>query len=76
MEKTGFQVETITIIPLLNSAYDLNSFSNKMIDLIVPFVVETGKVTQKEADKWGDDLRSQKDYFFSLNRYLFLGTKI
>ena len=76
MEKAGFQVETVTIIPLLNSAYDPNTYSNKMIDLIVPFVVGTGEVKQEEADAWANDLRSQKSYFFSLNRYLFLGTKI
>lgn len=76
MEKAGFQIEAITIIPLLNSAYDPNTYSNRMIDLIVPFVVETGKVKQEEADAWANDLRRQKAYFFSLNRYLFLGTKI
>ena len=39
-------------------------------------MVETGKLTQEETEKWANELRSQKEYFFSLNRYLFIATKI
>lgn len=76
MEKVGFNVKSIQIIPILNSEYDPNTYSNRMIDLMVPFILEQGEVNQEEVDDWATELRNQESYFFSLNRYLFLGEKI
>jgi hypothetical protein len=49
-----------------------------MIDLIVPFVIESGNVSKEEALSWANDLRDcrENSYFFSLNRYFFIGRKI
>jgi len=76
MEKVGFNVKSIQIIPILNSEYAPNTYSNRMIDLMVPFILEQGEVNQDEIDDWVTELRNQESYFFSLNRYLFLGEKI
>ena len=78
MENAGFKVDCRKIIPIYNPIYDTNTYSNRIIDLIVPFVLEHSDIEQEEVNAWADELRNQnnqKDYFFSLNRYLFLGIK-
>ena len=66
------------MIPLFNPSYDPNIFSNRIIDLIVPFVAGRDGITRDEAEGWAKDLRQtgeQGNYFFSLNRYLFIAQK-
>ena len=50
MNDSGFQVKMVKVIPLLNPIFDSNTYSNKLIDLIVPFVVNNGGVTQEYAE--------------------------
>jgi len=74
----GFSVEAQHILPLFNAHYDVNTYSNRVIDLIVPFVVGRGKITRDEAEAWARELRQsgeRGEYFFSLNRYLFLAQR-
>jgi arsenite methyltransferase len=78
IKQAGFQIETQRIIPMFNPVFDPDTFSNRLIDLIVPFVSGRGGVTSAEAMAWAQELRQlgeQKDYFFSLNRHLFIGRK-
>ncbi len=66
------------VVPLFNPGYDPNTFSNRIIDIIVPFVSGRSGITRDEAEEWAKDLRQagkQGDYFFSLNRYLFIAQK-
>jgi len=56
---------------LINTEFDPDTYSNRIIDLIIPFVAGRGDITQAEAEEWGRDLREQGkrgEYFFSLNR--------
>jgi ubiquinone/menaquinone biosynthesis C-methylase UbiE len=79
LTSAGFQVEAQKIMPLYNSEYDQNSYSNRIIDLIVPFVTGHDGITQDEAETWARKLRecgSNREYFFSLNRYFFLANKL
>jgi ubiquinone/menaquinone biosynthesis C-methylase UbiE len=79
MKCQGFQVEIQKIIPIFNPIYKPDTYSNRMIDLIVPFVVEHGNFTKEEVESWAIELRKcgqNGNYFFSLNRYLFLARKI
>jgi hypothetical protein len=49
-----------------------------MIDLIVPFVIGHAGIPIEKANAWAHDVREsgkRGDYFFSLNRYLFVATK-
>jgi ubiquinone/menaquinone biosynthesis C-methylase UbiE len=74
----GFRVESQQVIPLFNADYDPNTYSNRVIDLIVPFVAERGGIDVDEAKAWAQEVREfgeRGEYFFSLNRYLFLATK-
>lgn len=79
LKTAGFQVEAQKIIPLYNAEYDQNTYSNRIIDLIVPFVVGREGITQDDAERWARELRGygqNGEYFFSLNRYFFLATKL
>ncbi len=79
LNHAGFQVEAQKIIPLYNHEYDPNTYSNRMIDLIVSFVVGRMGITHDEAETWARELRicgKNGEYFFSLNRYYFLARKL
>ena len=75
----GFEIHSQKIISIFNFEFNENTYSNRLIDLIVPFVVDTGNITKVEAEAWAKDLRERGqdgEYFFSLNRYFFLAKKI
>jgi hypothetical protein len=63
---------------MFNPEYHENTYSHGMMDLISSFVPGRNGVTKEEAEAWVDDLRKigeKGEYFFSLNRYLFLAVK-
>ena len=63
-------------IPLLNAGYDPNTFSAGLIGFITAFVPGRQGLGERDARDWAEDLRSLgDDYFFSLNRYVFLAVK-
>lgn len=79
MKRQGFQITEQKIIPIYNPIFESETYSNRLIDLITPFVVEHGEITKEEAELWAIELREcgqNGNYFFSLNRYLFLAEKI
>jgi SAM-dependent methyltransferase len=74
----GFDVELQEVVPILNASFDRNTYSNRLIDLIVSFVSGRSGISADEAQIWANELREkpgQGQYFFSLNRYLFLAVK-
>lgn len=78
LRRAGFHVECARVIPLFNSDYEPETYSNRMIDLIVPFVAGRAGVSEAEAAEWARQLREsgeKGEYFFSLNRYLFLANR-
>ena len=78
LRRAGFRVQAQQVIPFLNADFDPNTYSNRIIDLIVAFVADRGGITRQEAQAWAQELRelgNRAEYFFSLNRYLFVATK-
>lgn len=78
MRNAGFAISQQSIIPLFNPIFNEDSFSNRMIDLIGPFVTGRQTLTAEEVAAWAQDLRQigrEENYFFSLNRYVFIGVK-
>jgi arsenite methyltransferase len=76
LRDAGFTVTGISVLPMLNAGYREDTFSANVIGLVAGFVPGRGGITQPDADAWAADLRGLgDDYFFSLNRYLFLATK-
>jgi arsenite methyltransferase len=79
LASAGFNQEYQTIIPLFNPQFDEDTFSNRMIDLIGSFVRGRQGLANHEVDERAEDLRrhgKQGEYFFSLNRYVFVASKI
>jgi arsenite methyltransferase len=78
MREAGFRIKQQDIIPLFNPEFGENTFSNRMVNLIGPFVTGRQGVTAEDVSEWAQDLRQrgrEGKYFFSLNRYVFMGLK-
>ena len=78
LSQAGFRTQLQRVVPLFNPSYDPNTYSNRIIDLIVPFVSGRNGITRDEAEGWANELRQSGkhgSYFFSLNRYLFVAHK-
>ncbi|MBI2131593.1 MAG: methyltransferase domain-containing protein [Candidatus Tectomicrobia bacterium] len=74
----GFEILRREAVPILNPEYAPDTYSAGMVSLIVPFVIGRRGVTKEEAKAWAEDLKrlgERGEYFFSLNRYLFLARK-
>jgi arsenite methyltransferase len=62
----GFTLTRTAVLPILNHPYDPETYSVGLIPVIATFVDDAA---------WADELTSLgEDYFFSINRYLFLAT--
>ena len=76
MRAAGLELTDAVIIPILNQGADRNTYSAGMLGLVEEYVAGRGGVTADEATAWADDLRSLgDDYFFSINRYVFVATR-
>ena len=74
----GFRVDAQTMLPMFNPEFGEQTYSNRMIDLILPFVTAQAGIPLAIANQWATELRqsgARGDYFFSLNRYAFVATK-
>jgi ubiquinone/menaquinone biosynthesis C-methylase UbiE len=72
----GFAVVERSVLPILNAGYGEQTFSAGVLRLIADFVPGHRGVTEAEAQAWADDLTSLgPDYFFSINRYVFLAVR-
>lgn len=76
LSAAGFSVVRREVIPLLNAGYAPNTLSAGLIDFIAGFVPGRQGLTEADARAWAEDLKAlEDDYFFSLNRYLFLAVR-
>jgi len=76
LREAGFTVAHASVLPLLNIGYREDTFSAGVMGFVTAFVPGHRGITAQDAEAWADDLRRLgDDYFFSLNRYLFLGIK-
>ena len=63
------------MLAILNHPYDADTYSAGMIPMVASYVAGRRDVTEAEAAAWADELTGLgEDYFFSLNRYLFVAT--
>ncbi len=77
LKSAGLVLDHAGVIPILNLRYDPDSFSGGILGLTRAIAVRRG-MPSDEADAWRADLESRigdGDYFFSLNRFLFVATK-
>jgi len=77
LARAGFTVTQAAAIPVLERRYDPDSFSGGIIGVTKDSAIRQG-VPAAEAEAWAADLRGRTadgDYFFSLNRFLFVATR-
>jgi SAM-dependent methyltransferase len=73
LRAAGLEPTKSAVIPLLNVGADRDTFSAGMSGLVAAYVAGRGGVSNADAAAWEQDLADLgEDYFFSLNRYLFL----
>ena len=78
LKRAGFQVVRRDVNPMFNPEYSPDSYSAGILEGIRTFVPGRGGLTHEDADAWAADLRAlgeAGEYFFSLNRYLFMAVK-
>ncbi len=78
LHDAGFAVRSRDVLVLLNPEYDPDTYSVTNSRIMADFVVGRQAITRDEVQAWTRDLEQlgrQDDYFFSLNRYLFLAEK-
>ncbi|PYN96458.1 MAG: methyltransferase type 11 [Candidatus Rokuibacteriota bacterium] len=75
LKEAGFAVEDVGVFTLVNTEYGEHTVSLGLTALMAAFVPGRHGITEAEVAAWAADLRAlgaAGDYFFSLNRYLFL----
>jgi ubiquinone/menaquinone biosynthesis C-methylase UbiE len=66
LREAGFTLTRTAVLPILNHPYDPDTYSGGIIPVIAGFVDDAA---------WADELTGLgEDYFFSINRYLFVAT--
>jgi ubiquinone/menaquinone biosynthesis C-methylase UbiE len=77
LRRAGFKLATVEVHPMLNRRYEPESLSGGLIEA-TPKIVSRFGIDPAEAEAWVNDLKSrtsEDDYFFSLNRYLFVACR-
>jgi len=78
LRDAGFMIRQQDVFVFLNTEYNANTYSHGLAKMIDAFVPGRHGITKQEVTAWADDLQKladSGDYFFSLNRYLFVGQK-
>ncbi len=78
MKQAGFEDVRVAVVPLLNVEYDPNTFSVGMMKMLGNFASGRNGLTEADIAAWKDDARAigaEDGYFFSLNRYVFIGVR-
>lgn len=78
LREAGFTIEHADAIPIVELVPDVASYSGSQVDEVAKFVGSKGGLSPEEATSWAEDLRAlagRGEYFFALNRYLFVARK-
>ena len=78
LRRSGLKVEHADAIALVELDPGETTYSGSQATELARYVVSTGGIPATEATAWQEDLRSlaaQGEYFFSLNRYVFVASK-
>jgi SAM-dependent methyltransferase len=78
MEAAGFRHVQVAVVPLLNLVYDPATYSVGMMTLIGNFAAGRNGLSAADIAAWREDARHMGDrgeYFFSLNRYVFMAER-
>lgn len=74
----GFTVRERMAIPMFNPEFEDNTYGKGLLKMMASFAAGRNGITQSEADAWFAEfaaLGKNGEFFFSLNRYLFVADK-
>lgn len=74
LQTAGFQDIQVDSIVHIETSFEPDSMSDILMSFIVGYVSSQG-IPAEEAEDWSEDLRSQNNYFYSSNEYIFTGVK-
>lgn len=76
LREAGFALPEVRTLPLLTVGWDETAFAAGVIGFIAAFVPGRDGISAAEVEAWADELRAMgPDFFFSVNRYLFLAER-
>lgn len=78
MLAAGFASVRVEVVPLLNIDYDPNTYSVGMMAMLGNFATGRNGLSADDIAAWQEDARAigaEDGYFFSLNRYVFIGER-
>ncbi len=78
MEAAGFANVSVAVVPLLNLACDPATYSVGMMTLIGNFAAGRNGLSEADIAAWRGDAKrmgERDEYFFSLNRYVFMADR-
>ena len=78
LERAGFDITKRDVYAMLNPDYDQNTYSYGVIDFIQTYVKSVDSISDAELQAWANELHelgAKGEYFFSLNRYIFVVRK-
>ena len=76
LKRAGFEAGPPIVLPLLNAGNACDTFSGRLLGLVASFVVDRQGLDRETVDAWATSMRGlDTDWFFSLNRYVFLATR-
>ncbi len=68
----------MAVVPLINAAYDPQTYSVGMMGMIGNFAAGRNGLTDEDIAAWRQDAKligESDGYFFSLSRYVFIGSR-
>jgi len=75
LRRAGFRLERVQAVPLVNTHPGRDTYSGPLIPEVAKFAAGRNGITPEEAAAWEAELvrlAEAGEYFFSLNRYVFL----
>ncbi len=78
MMQAGFDAVRVEVVPLLNVGYDPQTYSVGMMKMLGNFATGRNGLTAADIQAWKEDARAigeEDGYFFSLNRFVFIGVR-
>ena len=79
LQAAGFRLGPCEAVPFVTTRYHANTYVFGIARFIHRFVTEQGRVAPAVADAWlaeFDALEAERAFFFALNRFLFVASRI
>jgi arsenite methyltransferase len=78
LTRAGFQSVQGRTLPIAESSFSEDSYSYLFTKIIIDYLIRSEKMAASELEEWMQDLKSKAEaghFYFSLNRYAFVGYK-